>query len=141
MVQYEIASKLFTQDTWATYTQKVNKILENFSDWLEYKDGLGSKIYGYGAAAKASTLLNSIPSKGKSILKIADASSEKQERFMPSHGIQIISPSTLFESSPTDIIIFPWNIKNEIAEFLRLHLGTQVHLWCAIPEMHELEVS
>jgi hypothetical protein len=141
IVQYEIALKLFTQDTWATYTQKVNKILENFSDWLEYKDELGSKIYGYGAAAKASTLLNSIPSKGKSILKIADASAEKQERFMPSHGIQIISPSTLFESSPTDIIIFPWNIKNEIAEFLRLHLGTQVHLWCAIPEMHELEVS
>ena len=139
MVEFELTSRLFSQETWNTYASKVSGILEGFSDWLEQKNTLGSKIYGYGAAAKASTLLNSIPLRGKLVLKIADASPEKQNRFMPAHKIEIISPDVLFEEKPTDIVIFPWNIKSEIAEFLRSHLGQNVHLWCAIPEMHEVD--
>ena len=70
---------------------------------------------------------------------IADISLEKQKRFMPPHGIRIISPQELFLEKPTDIIIFPWNIKSEIVTFLRSNLGDQVRLWCAIPEMHQIE--
>ena len=97
-------------------------------------------IYGYGAAAKASTILNSINFKAGSILGIADVSLEKQKRFMPPHAIKIISPDELFAANPTDIIIFPWNIKLEIANYLRKRLGNNVRLWCAIPSMHEIEI-
>ena len=44
----------------------------------------------------------------------------------------------LFKEKPTDVVIFPWNIKSEIANFLRSNLGDQVRLWCAIPEMHQI---
>ncbi len=54
---------------------------------------------------------------------------------MPPHGIKIVSPEELFEQNPTDIVIFPWNIKTEIVAFLQAHLGEQVRFWCAIPEM------
>ena len=73
------------------------------------------------------------------IKAIADLSLEKQGRFMPSYGIKIISPQELFFENPTDVIIFPWNIKMEIADNLRSNLGDQVRLWCAIPEMHQIE--
>ena len=72
------------------------------------------------------------------LLAIADISIEKQERFMPPHGIKIISPQKLLEEKPTDVVIFPWNIKVEIASSLRSYLGEEVRLWCAIPEMHEI---
>ena len=72
------------------------------------------------------------------IQAIADISLEKQTRFMPPHGTRIISPTELFSSNPTDILIFPWNIKSEIASYLRLNLENEVRLWCAIPEMHEI---
>jgi len=112
--------------------------LEGFLFWLKSGEKKGNLIYGYGAAAKASTLLNSIEVEPDLILAIADLSTEKQKRFMPPHGIRIISPEDLFREGPTDVIIFPWNIKSEIANFLRSNLGSSVRLWCAIPEMHEV---
>ena len=96
------------------------------------------RIYGYGAAAKASTILNSIEVDPNLIIAIADVSLEKQARFMPPHGIKIISPQELFSENPTDIVIFPWNIEVEIANFLRSNLGDGVRFWCAIPKMHEI---
>ena len=57
---------------------------------------------------------------------------------MPSHAIPIISPQDMFLEMPTDIVIFPWNIKSEIATYLRSNLGDQVRLWCAIPEMRQV---
>ena len=98
------------------------------------------RIYGYGAAAKASTILNSINLEVGLLIAIADASLEKQDRFMPPHGIKIISPLQLFIENPTDVVIFPWNIKSEIANYLRANLGERVRLWCAIPEMHQVEI-
>ena len=122
------------------YSLRVSKILNDFHNWLSVSDKKGLKIYGYGAAAKASTILNSIDLEVGLITAIADASLEKQNRFMPPHGIKIISPQQLFNEKPTDIVIFPWNIKSEIANYLRSNLGDDVHLWCAIPEMHQVEI-
>ena len=112
--------------------------LHNFLNWLEFTGDTERKVYGYGAAAKASTILNSVNVKEGLITAIADTSSEKQSRFMPPHGIRIISPNVLFSEKPTDIIIFPWNIKTEIAQYLRANLDSDVRLWCVVPMMHEV---
>jgi hypothetical protein len=84
--------------------------------------------------------LNSIDATPNLIKAIADLSLEKQGRFMPSNGISIISPQELFIEKPTDIVIFPWNIELEIASFLRANLGDQVRIWCAVPELHQIEI-
>ncbi len=140
VADYERESGLFESKEWAHYSSKVNKILQDFRNWLGEGDKKGLSIYGYGAAAKASTILNSIDLEAGLMSAIADASLEKQHRFMPPHGIKIISPEQLCEEKPTDVVIFPWNIKTEIANYLRSNLGTDVRLWCAIPEMHQVEI-
>jgi hypothetical protein len=58
---------------------------------------------------------------------------------MPSSGIKIISPEELLSENPTDIVIFPWNIKNEIATYLGSCIGKGVNLWCVVPELHQVE--
>ena len=137
-INFEVESGLFDAKKWANYSSKVESILEGFLEWLRKGKKSSKKIYGYGAAAKASTILNSIEIDPNLVLAIADVSVEKQERFMPPHGIKIISPQKLLEEKPTDIVIFPWNLKEEIASSLRSYLGEEVRLWCAIPEMHEI---
>lgn len=139
IIKYERESGLFEASEWKHYSLKVSKILQDFRTWLSDSIGIGLKIYGYGAAAKASTILNSINLEAGLITAIADASLEKQNRFMPPHGIKIISPQQLFAEKPTDVVIFPWNIKSEIANYLRSNLGEGVRLWCAIPEMHQVK--
>ena len=138
-MRLEVESGLFDVNEWANFSSKVSKILNDFLQWLRFGEQNNRRVYGYGAAAKASTILNSIDVAANLVKAIADLSLEKQRRFMPPHGIRIISPEELFLEKPTDVIIFPWNIKSEIANFLRLNLGNQVRLWCAIPEMHQIE--
>ena len=135
----EMESGLFDSNEWASFSSKVSKILSDFLQWLRLGEQNNKRIYGYGAAAKASTILNSIDVAPNLVRAIADLSLEKQKRFMPPNGIRIISPQELFLEKPTDVIIFPWNIKSEIAAFLRSNLGDQIRLWCTIPEMHQIE--
>ena len=136
--RFEIDSGLFNLREWASYSSKVSTILNEFLAWLRSGRENDRRIYGYGAAAKASTILNTIEVDPHLVLAIADVSLEKQQRFMPPHGIKIVSPQELFTADPTDVVIFPWNIKSEIASYLRSNLGENVRLWCAIPSMHEI---
>jgi hypothetical protein len=138
-IEDEIANGLFNSKNWELYSEKVDKLLKDFLVWLGSAAETRGKVYGYGAAAKASTILNSINIDLDLISAIGDASLEKQGRFMPPNGIEVISPQELFSMKPTDVIIFPWNIKNEIASFLRKNLPSQTRLWCVIPYMHEVD--
>jgi len=130
--------KLFKRETWADYSAEVKTILKTFQYWLEGSYREERRVFGYGAAAKASTLLNSISFKPDQLIAIADISSEKQSRYMPSFGVRIISPEELKKSNPTDIVIFPWNIADEISAELKQILQSGVRFWCAIPSLHEL---
>jgi hypothetical protein len=118
----------------------VNSILNDFSTWLEKNRSPDVKIYGYGAAAKASTILNLIKNIEINIAAIADASLEKQSRYMAPHNIEVISPQALFDANPTHIIIFPWNIKNEIVSFLKAGLKNNARIWFVIPAMNEVDL-
>ena len=135
---YEIQSGLFGESEWASYASKVSEILQGFQAWLRSGKDDHRRIFGYGAAAKASTILNAIDVAPDALLAIADVSLEKQHRFMPPNGTKIVSPQDLFSANPTDVVIFPWNIKSEIAKYLRENMGESVRLWCAIPAMHEI---
>lgn len=124
---------------WHNFSTTVQDTLNKFKIWLEQMHLQGIKVYGYGAAAKASTLLNYMKLEPNLIQAIADSSPEKQHRFMPRYGIPIISPDKLKQENPTHVIIFPWNIKSEIVNFLNTILTNDVNYWCVIPNLHQVK--
>ena len=140
VIAREIQDGIFAPKSWITYSERVQEILQNFHLWLIDSKKANGRVYGYGAAAKASTILNSIDAEIDLISAIADVSLEKQNRFMPPHGIKIIALTELVSKEPTDVIIFPWNIKMEIAMNLSQVLSPKTRLWCAIPFMHEVRI-
>jgi hypothetical protein len=140
-IKSEVNGGIFTPKNWMKYSESVRGILSDFHLWLSEAEKNRKKIYGYGAAAKASTILNLLNMEISLITAIADVSPEKQTRFMPPHGIEIISLTELVSKEPTDVIIFPWNIKKEIAGNLLQILSPETRLWCAIPFMHEVKTS
>lgn len=84
--------------------------------------GFRYKIVGYGAAAKASTIINSLPG----LLRpeyIVDNNSLKVGRYIPGTNIEIVDFDTLKGEEHLCIIIFPGNFKQEIKERLRTVLG------------------
>lgn len=139
VLRLEKEISLFDPQTWREYSTKVSEVLSNFRQWLHANKEDHKTVFGYGAAAKASTILNLINVNPRELKAIADISPEKQGRFMPSCGIKIISPEELLSENPTDIVIFPWNIKKEIATYLGSCIGKGVNLWCVVPELHQVE--
>jgi hypothetical protein len=127
-----------TQSAWAEASLTSIETIESFSNWLEILNSKNAVVYGYGAAAKASTLLNVAGVRKELIKAIADSSQEKQGRFMPGAMIPIIEPLELFSSNATDVIIFPWNLAKELCEKIRAEIPGEINIWRLIPELEKL---
>jgi hypothetical protein len=133
LIALENEQKLFDPESWVNFALEVKKQLQTFRDWaMELSGGL-KIICGYGAAAKASTLINASKLDPGTIKAIADSSPEKQGRYMPANNIPIIKPQDLIEFNPTDIIIFPWNISEEIESSILQIFQNPPRIWKELP--------
>ena len=134
-ISSEIEAGLFRQDLWAAFASRIRLLLGNFHDWLKNAFEEGRIVCGYGAAAKASTLLNAARIEKVWMSQIGDSSTEKQNRYLPIHGIPIVSLPEMLAKHPTDIVIFPWNIREELSKQIKAAGGLDIHLWQAVPEL------
>lgn len=137
-IESEISHGLFDREAWHAFSDEVKNILGDFVSWLKSSFDEGKKVVGYGAAAKASTLLNGAGVDREWFVAIADASHEKQGRFMPTEGIPIISPQEMFELKPTDVVIFPWNIQDELIQLIKGGSRTDTRIWRVIPHLEQI---
>tara|TARA_B100000212_G_scaffold335314_1_gene307111 strand:+ start:5177 stop:6400 length:1224 start_codon:yes stop_codon:yes gene_type:complete len=94
-------------------------IKNNFLRFLLKAKEKNEIVCGYGAAAKANTLLNFSGVKSDLIKFIVDKSSSKQDKFMPGSLIPIYSQDALENNPINKIIVFPWNIIDEISKQLK----------------------
>ena len=138
-IQKEILGKLFEPSTWINQQEIVNEYLVSFRQFLEAQLNLGRNVVGYGAAAKASTLINSAQIDKKLLPSIADVSFEKQGRFMPCKNIQIISPENLVSICPDIIVLFVWNISLEILQWVNTNGLSKTEVWQTIPELKRIQ--
>jgi hypothetical protein len=93
----------------------------------------GRRVVGYGAAAKGNTLLNFAGVKPDLIECVADGAEAKQGKFLPGSHIPVVAPSSLSLSPGDSVILFPWNIANEVGKLLRDRFGNRIDLWTPIP--------
>ena len=112
----------------------LNTKLEFLSELLNLKKR-GLTVAGYGAAAKGNTLLNYCGINSDLISYIVDRNPAKQGKFLPGSHIPVLSES-IFETMPPDVvIIFPWNLKDEIKLQLSTQLGSDVKFMVTVPEV------
>ena len=121
-----------------TYKKFSNNVLDIKHACINFllnakKEGL--KVAGYGAAAKASTLLNYAGITTNLIPLIADKSLSKVGKYMPGCRIPIVDVAELIKFDPDYIVIFPWNIKNEIISELTPRLSKRVKFFQLAPKV------
>ncbi len=137
LIRFEENALIRQPDKWVSSFSEVRKTVQEFADWLDACNREGGRVVGYGAAAKASTLLN-LAKVGPDLLPlIADKSSQKRGRYMPSGSIPIVDLTELIAFNPSDIVIFPWNIASEIHIDLKDTIS-ESRFWKAIPAMMRL---
>lgn len=126
-------------DTLAYYQgfqEKTNKIRNDFISFLMEAKREGKKVVGYGAAAKGNTLLNYSGIKGQDLIEfVADASPYKQGKLLPGSRIPVFHPDKINENKPDFVVIFPWNLKDEISAQLSFIKSWGGKFVVAVPEL------
>ena len=79
----------------------------------------GKQVVGYGAPAKASTLLNYCGARTDFIDYTVDRSPHKQGLLLPGTRIPIHAPEKIAETRPDYVLILAWNLRDEIIEQMR----------------------
>jgi SAM-dependent methyltransferase len=74
----------------------------------------GKVIAGYGAPAKAVTLLNYCGVRTDFLDFTVDRAPSKQGRYLPGVRIPILPTEAIAEAKPDFVLILPWNLKDEI---------------------------
>ena len=108
--------------------------LDFLSELLALKK-LGKNVVGYGAAAKGNTLLNYCGLDSDLISYIVDRNPAKQGKFLPGSHIPVVPESQLEIKPPDVVIIFPWNLKDEIKSQLSAQLGPDVKFMVTMPKV------
>jgi SAM-dependent methyltransferase len=90
--------------------------MERFArDFKSTLTSLPPRLWGYGAAAKASVMLNYCGIDASLIDAIADETPAKVGRYIPGTGIPIRHPDAWLAASPSHTCIFAWNFAHVIA--------------------------
>ena len=117
----------------------IDRIRAQFLRFLLDQREAGKLVAGYGAAAKGNTLLNYCGIKGNDLIRfVADLSPHKQGRFLPGSHIPVVAPDRIGEDKPDIIVIFPWNLRDEIIGELAYARSWGAQFVTAIPELQIL---
>lgn len=96
------------------FSDQVKETKRSFMELVRDIKKSGKTISGYGAPAKASTIINYYGLTQSEIDFVVDDNPLKQGYFVPGAKIPIVPSARLFEK-PTDyVIIFAWNFAKEI---------------------------
>jgi hypothetical protein len=112
----EISAGVNSADYYVNFQERVIELKNRFLLFLlENREKI---VVGYGAAAKANTLINFAGVRPDLIRFVADRNPNKYGKFLPGSKIPILEESEIKRCKPDFIIIFPWNIKQEIMQQL-----------------------
>ena len=100
------------------FQDSAEKVKNDFVKFLVGAKEDRKLVVGYGAAAKGNTLLNFAGVKSDLIKYVVDRSPHKQSKYMPGSRIPIVSEERFRSDIPDYVVIFPWNLSEEIADQL-----------------------
>jgi hypothetical protein len=96
------------------FAKKVMAIKDKLWEFINKAKSEGKTVAGYGAPAKASTIINFCDFSPNDIDFIIDDNPLKQNYLSPGTHIPIVSSKVLEEQTPDYLIIFAWNFATEI---------------------------
>jgi hypothetical protein len=116
MLEKEISAGLTDLSYYNNFQQRALKAKLDLTEFLIYQKIKGKKVAAYGAAAKGNTLLNYCGIKNDLIDFIVDLNPHKQNKWLPGSHIKVVDESYLKAEKPDFVILFAWNLKEEIMQ-------------------------
>jgi SAM-dependent methyltransferase len=112
LLEHEIGLKVAS--TYLKMSGRINSIREELNELLMKLRQRGNSIAGFGAPAKATTLMHHFGIGSELIDFIVDDSPLKQGKFTPGMHIQVLSARAIQNLKPDYLLILAWNFAAEI---------------------------
>lgn len=125
------------------YYLKIAKLIkekiQNTKKFLLHLKESNKKVAGYGAAAKTASILNFCKIDYNTIDFIFDNASSKINKSIPGTKIKILKPTKSLFKSIDILIIFVWNLKNEILSQIKKKYGKKkIEVYILSPEIKKI---
>jgi len=138
ILEDERAAGFETGTAYDDFESRVKESKRAFVAFLRDAAARGKYVAGYGAPAKATTLLNYCGVGTDLVAFTADKNPYKQGKLIPGVHIPIYPPEKIFEAKPDYVVIFPWNIRDEITQQMADIRGWGGQFVIPIPEAQVL---
>ena len=140
MLQKERESGMTDPDRLARFAAEVRAWKARFEGLIENLQREGARLIGYGAAAKANTLMCYCPAAAKSLIGILDRSAHKQGRYTPGTHVRVAPADRWMDGArPTHMVLLAWNFKDEIMSQMKPFSDAGGRFVVPIPEPQVLE--
>lgn len=103
-------------ETLQNFGRKINAVKEELSGILKRIKSEGKSVAGFGAPAKATTLMYHFGIGPETIDFIVDDSPLKQGLYSPGYHIPIVSSKAIYERKPDYLVVLAWNFARSIME-------------------------
>ena len=114
ILQSEVDQGFDNVNIYLDFALTCEKRRTEFKELLTKLKSQGSKIAGYAATSKSTTVLNYCSIGSDLIQYISDSTFEKQGRFTPGTHIPVISQEEMRLNPPEYLVLFAWNHEKEI---------------------------
>jgi SAM-dependent methyltransferase len=137
---FELLRKEFMADMnrlryYQDFQTRADTIKNDLVLWLHQQKYQRENVIGYGAPAKANTLLNYCGVRADLIDFVVDRSPHKIGKFLPGSRIPVVGEDEIRELKPAYILVLPWNLREEIGDQLSYARDWGCKLVVAIPEL------
>ena len=139
LIERERRAGLGQMDTYRAFGVRIERLKR---DLLEFLIGLqrdGRSIAGYGAPAKANTLLNYCAIRSDLLPYTVDRNPYKHGLFAPGTRIPVHDPEEIAKTRPEFIWILPWNLEAEIVSQLAYAREWGAKFVVAVPALRIIE--
>jgi SAM-dependent methyltransferase len=140
MLQKERESAMTSPSRLEKFAADVRNWKARFEALIEKLQRDGATLVGYGAAAKANTLMCYSPEAARSLRYVLDRSPHKQGRYTPGTHLRV-EPVDYWANGPmpTHMVLLAWNFKDEIMAQMKPFADRGGSFVVPIPEPHVVQ--
>ena len=131
----ERAAGLDRPEGYLGLAQRAARIRDDLVAFLIEARRAGRRVVAYGAPGKGNTLLNYCGIRPDLVAYAADRNVFKHGCYTPGTRIPVVSPEHLIEDAPDDVLVLPWNLRDEITAQLAETLQPGTRLIWPMPDL------